>query len=86
MIRQSSRVVYLQHLPQLTHVSGRGDLWPLDPLAAIPNRILTDIAAKHLTTMSRLEPQLSSDAMIEQVTERAWTAVDGFVRSRVAAA
>ena len=56
------------------------------PLAAIPNHILTDRAAKHLTTMSRIEPQLSSDAMIQQVTERAWTAVDGFVRSRVAVA
>jgi len=56
------------------------------PLAAIPNRILTDMAAKHLDTMSRIEPQLSSDAMIEQVTERAWTAVDGFTRSRLAVA
>jgi succinoglycan biosynthesis protein ExoV len=36
--------------------------------------------------MARLEPQLSSDAMILRVTERAQDAVDGFVRSRVAAA
>ena len=56
------------------------------PLAGIPNRILTDIAARHLDSMARIEPQLSSDGMIQQVTERAQSAVDEFVRSRVAAA
>ncbi|WP_193335589.1 polysaccharide pyruvyl transferase family protein [Devosia beringensis] len=56
------------------------------PLAALPNKAFTSIAARHLDQMARLEPQLSSDAMILQVTERAQTAVDGFVRSRVAAA
>jgi len=56
------------------------------PLAALPNKAFTSIAARHLQQMARLEPQLSSDAMILQVTERAQTAVDGFVRSRVAAA
>ena len=56
------------------------------PLAGIPNRILTDIAARHLDSMAGIEPQLSSDGMIQQVTERAQSAVDEFVRSRVAAA
>lgn len=54
------------------------------PLAAIPNRILTGLAAQHLQQMARLEPQLSSDAKIVEVTEKAQAAVDGFVRSRVA--
>lgn len=56
------------------------------PLAAIPNRILTEQAARHLAAMAKLEPQLSSDAAIRDVTDRALAAVDGFVRSRVAAA
>lgn len=56
------------------------------PLAAIPNRVLTDIAAGHLRDMAEIEPQLSSDKMIRQVTERAQAAVGDFVRSRVAVA
>jgi len=56
------------------------------PLAVIPNRILTGIAARHLRQMARLTPQLSSDARIMEVTERAQEAVDGFVRSRQLAA
>lgn len=56
------------------------------PLAAIPNRILTNIAAQHLHDMARLTPQLSEDAKIAEVTEKAQTAVDTFVRSRVAVA
>jgi hypothetical protein len=56
------------------------------PLATIPNRMLTDMAAQHLLSMARRPPQLSRDTMIEQVTERAQAAVDNFVRSRVAVA
>ena len=56
------------------------------PLAAIPNRMLTDQAAQHLESMARLDPQLSGDLVIRRVTERAQSAVDSFVRSRVAAA
>jgi len=56
------------------------------PVAALPNKILTNVAATHLDQMARLEPQLSSDTMILRVTERAQDAVDGFVRSRLAAA
>jgi hypothetical protein len=54
--------------------------------AGIPNRILTEQAARHLQQMSCLEPQLSTDTAIRDVTDRALAAVDGFVRSRVAAA
>jgi len=54
------------------------------PLAGIPNRILTGIAARHLQDMAKLDPQLSRDERISEVTELAQTAVDAFVRSRVA--
>lgn len=54
------------------------------PLAHLPNRMLTASAARHLQDMARLEPQLSSDAKIAEVTERAQEAVDRFVRSRAA--
>ena len=54
------------------------------PVAAIPNRVLTQIAAQHLTRLADEEPQLSADSRIEEVTERAAAALDRFVRSRVA--
>lgn len=54
------------------------------PLAAIPNAFLTHSAARHLQKMATYEPQLSSDAKIAEVTEKAAAAVDGFVRSRLA--
>ncbi len=56
------------------------------PLATVPNRILTSLAAQHLDRMARLEPQLSRDSAIVEVTERAQSATDDFVRSRLAAA
>lgn len=56
------------------------------PLAAFPNSVLTAAAARHLQQMAEIEPQLSDDARIADVTERALAAVDGFVRSRIAAA
>jgi succinoglycan biosynthesis protein ExoV len=65
---------------------GKVGRFSASPLAGIPNRIFTDIAARPLETMIRIEPQLSSDAIIAQVTERAQAAVDGFVRSRAAVA
>jgi hypothetical protein len=52
-------------------------------LAALPNWLLTHNAARHLQKLSRIEPQLSSDAKIAEATERAVAAVDGFVQSRV---
>lgn len=65
---------------------GKVGRFSASPLAAVPNKVLTNIAATHLDQMARLEPQLSSDAMIVRVTERAQDAVDGFVRSRLAVA
>mgnify|MGYP003636189605 FL=1 len=56
------------------------------PLATVPNRILTSLAAQPLDRMARLEPQLSRDSAIVEVTERAQSATDDFVRSRLAAA
>lgn len=54
------------------------------PLAALPNRLLTASAARHLEELARREPQLSRDSAIADVTERAQAAVDRFVRERVA--
>lgn len=65
---------------------GKVGRFSASPLAGIPNRIFTEQAARHLDEMSRLEPQLSADTAIREVTDRALAAVDGFVRSRVAAA
>jgi hypothetical protein len=65
---------------------GKVGRFSASPWAAIPNRIFTEQAARHLDAMSKLEPQLSDDAAIREVTDRALSAVDGFVRSRVAAA
>ena len=53
------------------------------PLARIPNWFLTHNAAKHLQSMAKIEPQLSRDAKIAEVTERAQDAVATFVQSRV---
>jgi hypothetical protein len=65
---------------------GKVGRFSASPWAAIPNRIFTEQAARHLDGMSRLEPQLSDDGAIRDVTDRALAAVDSFVRSRVAAA
>ena len=64
--------------------AGKVGKFNASPLAAIPNRILTHSAARHLQTMAKLEPQLSSDAKIEEATARASAAVFDFVRSRAA--
>ena len=65
---------------------GKVGRFSASPLAGLPNRMLTEAAAHHLDEMAQLEPQLSSDAAIRRATERAQEAVDGFVRSRLAAA
>ncbi|WP_375450191.1 polysaccharide pyruvyl transferase family protein [uncultured Devosia sp.] len=54
------------------------------PVARIPNTILTHLAARHLQKLAKMEPQLSSDSRIAQVTERAQEAVQAFVGSRLA--
>ena len=63
---------------------GKVGRFSASPLARLPNRVLTASAARHLQQMAKLEPQLSSDAKIAEVTERALAAVDTFVRSRAA--
>ena len=63
---------------------GKVGRFSASPLARLPNRMLTASAARHLQQMAKLEPQLSSDAKIAEVTERALAAVDKFVRSRAA--
>ncbi len=51
-------------------------------LARLPNAVLTQLAARHLQDMAKLEPQLSQDRKIEEVTERAQHATQQFVQSR----
>ena len=63
---------------------GKVGRFSASPLAALPNRVLTAIAAEHLGQLARLEPQLSADRAIVDVTERARDAVDAFVRNRQA--
>lgn len=65
---------------------GKVGRFSASPLAALPNHILTEQAARHLEKMAQLEPQLSADSKIVEVTERAWAAVDAFVDTRRAVA
>ncbi|SNY66963.1 NACHT domain-containing protein [Paractinoplanes atraurantiacus] len=55
-IQRWSRVQYLRHLRRLTTVSCRGDLTPLDPLAAIPNlrrlELLQNTVLRNLTPLT----------------------------------
>lgn len=56
--------------------------WPVAPV----NAALVHRAAARLRTLAEtLEPQLSSDTAIARATERSLGALDGFVRSRIAA-
>ena len=55
------------------------------PLAALPNRALTHLAAGNLETLARQTPQQSSDARIAEVTERAMAALDRLIRRRASA-
>ncbi|MBD8065211.1 pyruvyl transferase [Devosia sp. PTR5] len=54
------------------------------PLATLPNTYFAHRAARHLQRLSQMEPQLSEESRIIDATDRAMTAVDAFVRSRVA--
>lgn len=54
-------------------------------LGAPANAVLTYFAARRLRVLAGKEPQLSSDAKIAEVTERALAALDGLLRSRAMA-
>ena len=55
-------------------------------LAAVPNKLLTYFAAQRLRALARLEPQLSPDRKIAEVTERALREVDALARERAGVA
>jgi succinoglycan biosynthesis protein ExoV len=52
-------------------------------LSALPNRVLTHMAASNLQALARQPPQQSPDARIAEVTERAMGALDSLIRRRV---
>lgn len=56
--------------------------WNASRPAAPVNAVLTRLAARQLTRLARQTPQLSGDAAIERVTERAESAVARFVAER----
>ena len=64
-------------------VEGRAGRISRSRLLRPANRILTQLAAERLGRLVTLEPQMSRDDRIEEATERALTAVDGFVRSQL---
>jgi succinoglycan biosynthesis protein ExoV len=50
------------------------------PLASVPNKMLTHLAAQRLRELSRAEPQLSADDRVIAATDRALEAVSALVR------
>jgi succinoglycan biosynthesis protein ExoV len=64
------------------NVDGRAGRVSRSRMATPANRMLVHLAAKRLQKLASVEPQLSRDAKIEEVTERAQHAVDRFVRAR----
>ena len=64
-------------------VEGRAGRISRSRLLRPANRILTQLAAERLRMLATLEPQMSRDDRIEEATERAIAAVDGFVRSQL---
>ena len=72
----------------VTMTGGRGDpggrsgRLSRSPFARPVNKVLTHRAAAGLRQLTKVEPQLSQDARIAEVTERALSALETFVRSR----
>ena len=63
---------------------GRAGRASRSALAGPVNSALVHRAAARLRELARQEPQLSADSAIERATDRAMTALDGFVRARPA--
>lgn len=63
-------------------VNGRAGWLGRSVFAAPVNHVLTHRAAKCLQHLARQEPQLSEDSKIEEVTDRALSALHDFVGSR----
>ncbi|MHB2264599.1 polysaccharide pyruvyl transferase family protein [Aliihoeflea sp. PC F10.4] len=61
---------------------GRARRYGTSALAKPADKVLTALAARHLKRISSYEPQLSSDARIDDVCTRAKEAVDAFVHAR----
>jgi len=61
--------------------NGRSGRLNESALSLLPNKLLTYRATQHLRVLARQEPQLSTDQAIADATDRALSAVDGFVRS-----
>jgi len=64
------------------YYEGRARRLGTSALAAPADRVLISLAARHLTELSRREPQLSRDDRINDASDRALQAVEEFVRSR----
>jgi hypothetical protein len=62
--------------------NGRAGRWSRSVAALPANKLLAHRAAAHLRKLAKMEPQLSQDGKIAEVTERALEAMHGFVRSR----
>jgi hypothetical protein len=62
-------------------LNGRTGRFSRSWLSAPVNTLLTHRAARHLQVLAKLEPQLSADGKIAEVTDRARTALDRFVAS-----
>ena len=63
---------------------GRAGAMNRSPLAYLPNRMLTYLAAQRLRDLARAEPQLSRDLKIVAVTDRALAEVSALAREPLA--
>jgi succinoglycan biosynthesis protein ExoV len=59
---------------------GRAGRLSRSRIGVLPNKVLTHLAARRLSDLARVEPQLSPDWAILNVTDRALSAVDALIR------